>query len=331
MSKQRVILRADASKQTGFGHFFRSLALANHLKDDFDCRFASYNEDEPLGTASNFQLKQLNGICQPLEFAGRDLVEANSLFIDDLSKDDIVVLDNYYFTTEYQKKIKSKGCKLVCIDDMPNRHFVCDVLITGTPYNRKDFSLENYTYFKSGIEWIFLREAFLKPVKKLKHNADIQNIVIAMGGSDPFNLTDKIIKIVHHLLPTIGIDIIAGSNVTVNHNVSIGVRVHRNISADDIVKLYENSDVAILPSSTLSIEALSTGIKVFAGHFVNNQRKLYDYCVNKGYYIPLGSLLAPDCDLESRLSKAIKNNSPKLQITCFQNQKEKSVNLFKCI
>ena len=38
---QKIYLRADASAAIGYGHFIRTLALADMLKDDFDCTFLS--------------------------------------------------------------------------------------------------------------------------------------------------------------------------------------------------------------------------------------------------------------------------------------------------
>ena len=37
--KQRIYFRADAGREIGYGHFIRTLALADMLKDDFDCVF----------------------------------------------------------------------------------------------------------------------------------------------------------------------------------------------------------------------------------------------------------------------------------------------------
>ena len=45
-------------------------------------------------------------------------------FLSHLQGDEIVVLDNYFFTTDYQRAIKQKGCRLVCIDDMHDKHYV---------------------------------------------------------------------------------------------------------------------------------------------------------------------------------------------------------------
>lgn len=36
---QKIYFRADASATIGYGHFIRTLALADMLKDDFDCTF----------------------------------------------------------------------------------------------------------------------------------------------------------------------------------------------------------------------------------------------------------------------------------------------------
>lgn len=36
---RKIFFRADASREIGYGHFIRSLALANMLKSDFECSF----------------------------------------------------------------------------------------------------------------------------------------------------------------------------------------------------------------------------------------------------------------------------------------------------
>ncbi|MDR1895166.1 MAG: UDP-2,4-diacetamido-2,4,6-trideoxy-beta-L-altropyranose hydrolase, partial [Prevotellaceae bacterium] len=38
--KRKIIFRADAGLNIGYGHFIRSLALADMLKNDFDILFA---------------------------------------------------------------------------------------------------------------------------------------------------------------------------------------------------------------------------------------------------------------------------------------------------
>ena len=118
--KRKIFFRADASQSIGYGHFIRTLALADMLKDDFDCVF--YTQ-----TPTEYQRKELEKVCPFIELPDDDT--RFRLFIEELKGDEIVVLDNYFFTTDYQRSIKTKGCKLVCVDDMHDKHYVADVVI----------------------------------------------------------------------------------------------------------------------------------------------------------------------------------------------------------
>ena len=331
MKKRRVVLRADASKKTGYGHFFRTLALANHLKNDFDCNFVSYNEDSELGFIPESLLLQVINVCNALPVVGQSIHAFNKDFLSVLDKDDIVVLDNYYFTTEYQKEIKNIGCKLVCLDDIPTRHMVCDVLICGSPQQHSNFSLEPYTEFFSGIEWIFLRDEFLIPNKVRDIVSQIQNVVIAMGGSDAFNLTDKMIGTMENCLPHANINVIAGPLVKINSNTSSVINVHRNLTAKDMVNIFDKSDIGIFSSSTVAIEATSRKLPIIGGYYAQNQMVLYDYCVKNRIFAPLGDLQDSPNLIESRLSKILRSERPIPPVINFRKQKQNTIDLFKRI
>lgn len=120
-NKKTVILRADGNAQTGMGHFTRSLALANMLSQNFNCVFATQ-------MPSQFQISQINKVCKKTLALAANNNHFNQ-FVNTLTGSETVVLDNYYFNTDYQKQIKQKGCKLVCIDDLADKHFVADLVI----------------------------------------------------------------------------------------------------------------------------------------------------------------------------------------------------------
>ena len=101
---QKIYFRADASATIGYGHFIRTLALADMLKDDFDCTFFTCHP-------TSYQVSEMEKVCPfiPLQ------EETHSAdFLSHLQGDEIVVLDNYFFTTDYQLAIKQKGFRLVC-------------------------------------------------------------------------------------------------------------------------------------------------------------------------------------------------------------------------
>ncbi len=325
--RQRIIFRADGSGKTGYGHFIRSLALASYLKDDFECYFATYNSVEQ--TPTDYQLGEIVKVCDYISIAGRNLDETNADFLSVLNPEDIVVLDNYYYTTEYQKLIKEKGCKLVCIDDMHDRHMVCDLLLTSCPLKRADFSLEPYTKFVGGIEWAFLREPFLSPNKDRNISKDIKSVVIAMGGADPFNLTNEMINIVHEVLPNAKIQVMAGDTVSMSEESSNIAVIHRRLSAEAIVTLFDNSDLGVFPASTVCIEAISRMLPVAAGYYVENQEEFYKYGVHKKLFSPLGNLLDDPSIILDRLREVVENNRPLSAVINFRGQKDKIIQLFK--
>ena len=98
MIRKKVYIRADADKQIGFGHFIRCLALADMLKEHFDCFFYT---QQP----SDYQIEEINKICTLKSLPSDD--RKFQLFLDELSGSEIVVLDNYFFTSDYQKAISA--------------------------------------------------------------------------------------------------------------------------------------------------------------------------------------------------------------------------------
>ena len=326
-----MVFRADASKSTGYGHFIRSLALAGYLKDDFVCEFASFNQDDPLGKITEYQFDQICRVCRPLFVSAHSIDEFNAEFLKEIQADDIVVLDNYYYNTEYQKIIKRQGCKLVCIDDMHQYHMVCDLLFTPCPLKRENFSLESDTEFRGGLEWAFLREPFLQTSINRKRSNDLTTVVLAMGGADTFNLTDKMVGVIKSVIPDSIIDVVCGDKVKISMLNDSTIRVHHKLMAEEMVKLFDNADVGVFSASTVCIEALSRQLPVIAGYYVNNQVEFYNYGVYHNYFSGLGSLLDNHTKIEYRLGKNIENNLPIPPFIDFKSQKQKIIELFKSI
>lgn len=328
-SKNKVILRADAGKSIGFGHFVRSLALAAYLADDFDCSFCSFNPSDHK--PSQYQLSEIAKACSYIPIEAESYEEYDSKFLDILRGDEIVVLDNYYFSTEYQKKIKEKGCRLVCIDDMHDRHFVADAVLTMTPARKESFSHEPYTLFLNGIEHSFLRKAFIE-VPRQGRQAVIKNVVMAMGGADPYGLTNKLLSIITSIDDNLHIDVIAGDTVEVDSRFDEKVAIHRRLSAEEIVDLFGKSDLGVFPASTICVEALACRLPIAAGWYVDNQKEFYEYGVHEGIFLPLGYFLDNDEEISDRLKTVFNSGlkQSKSEID-FKKGKQDIIRLFKTL
>lgn len=275
--KKRIVFRADASATIGYGHFIRSLALADMLKDDFDCVFFT---TEP----SQYQIDELDKVCRFVVLHEDGKFED---FIDCLDGTEIVVLDNYFFTTAYQQEIKAKGCKLVCIDDMHDKHYVADVIINHGPVTPNQFDCEPYTVLCLGDKYKLLRKPFLVPAPTSTRN----NVALVnLGGADPFRLTDKIISLLSQVSNRFEIEVILGDTVYLSEESRQKVKSRSRLSAEEMAELFESSAFGILPASTVSIEAASRGLPMMIGYQVDNQEEGYKKSAKEGKFIPLGNL-----------------------------------------
>ncbi|MDR1584536.1 MAG: UDP-2,4-diacetamido-2,4,6-trideoxy-beta-L-altropyranose hydrolase [Prevotellaceae bacterium] len=284
--KHKIFLRADAGQNIGYGHFIRSSALADMLKDDFDVLFATVNP-------TDYQKHELSNVCPCISLNSETHFED---FLSMLKGDEIVVLDNYFFTTDYQRAVKEKGCKLVCIDDMHDKHYVADLIVAQGEVSRYMYSTESYTRFCLGYDWLLLRNPFLEAYKKNSHrnySPLFQRIVVGFGGADMYNLTEKTLQILIKQKCIQTVDVIIGDASQLKNSfiTTKELNFHRNISASHIAQLFSSCDIAILPTSTICLEALVCKTRIAGGFYVDNQEEFYQYLDKANIIYGMGNFL----------------------------------------
>ena len=267
MTKRTIIFRADGSPSIGMGHFTRSLALAEMLNKQFDCVFATRKPSE-------YQIAEIEKVCHnKIELPDDD--SHFEKFLAYLDGDEIVVLDNYFFTTEFQKEIKSKGCKLVCIDDLYDKHFVADVVINhAEDIDSSVYSKEPYTKLFLGFKYALIRKEFYYQYKT-QESKEFSCLII-MGGTDPYGVTNHLLQLMTRMkLPK---PIAVVSQIESN---SKNVVWHKNLTATEVSQLMEKAEFGIFPASTVAIEACAKQLPFICGYFIENQIELYKGIKNK--------------------------------------------------
>lgn len=294
---KRIFFRADASNIIGYGHFVRSLALSCMLKENFDCTFFTQ-------TPTEYQRSEVAKVCKLVELPDNET--KFEIFLNYLTGNEIVVLDNSFYSTDYQRAIKAKGCKLVCMGGN-DKHYVADLLISQSSLDRYSFSTENYTKFCLGLKWAILRRPFLENTNKIKTKKVIRRVVVSFGGTDFHNFAGLVSSILYKLPNIEKIDIIIGDvfNGSIDTDCSNKVALHKNVSAEKIVSLFDKNDIAILSASSICIEAMACRIPVIAGYYVENQVAFYHLLTNANYIIGIGNLL--EHQMTEKLSKVLKN------------------------
>lgn len=273
--KRNIIIRADGGSEVGMGHVVRCLALAEMLKDNYTVSFAI---QEP----SEFALKTINTVTPNIIslHATKDFEHDVANFNNLITQKDIVVLDGYHFQTEYQKNIKDKGCKLVCIDDLHSWHHIADVIINyAEGISPAMYSAENYTKFFLGLKYVLLRPIFLNSEPRSKKIIELKKVFVNMGAADVENNTSKFIKSLLRLEKITEIHLMLSSvnphlkNLfkLIKNNSKQNIHTHFDISAQEVKNLLTNCDLAICPASGISLECCAVGIPLISGYSAKNQ------------------------------------------------------------
>lgn len=269
----KVIIRVDGSAQIGLGHLVRCIALAQMLKDEFQIHFISKEIPE-------FIIEDIISIG--FKFTK---IETEETFFNLLTGQEIVVLDNYFFNTAYQKRIKKiLGCKLVCIDDLHDKEFYADLIINHTPgIVPQDYCAQEYTKYALGPDYALLRPVFLDAVKLNRMTGEMNNLLICFGGSDFKNFTKSVLEVVQNSKSFKKITVILGSAypyrktldalIVGNHNIKVLYSLDENQMLLEI----RNADLAIIPSSGILFEVLAGGCMPLICYCAENQKKLFDF------------------------------------------------------
>lgn len=280
--KTNILFRADGSNKMGLGHIVRSLALADMLgTTNYNCCFAVRNPSTAI-------ISQIKNSCQK-EILLLDnvslLEEAQYLSNTHLADIDIVVLDGYHFTADYQLILKNTGCKVVSIDDIHDTPFVSDAIINHSGgISPKSYSKEKETSLYLGLDYVLLRAPFLHAAKNRETQSDSKSAFICLGGADPTNQIIPVLKKLEQSKSISQCHVIIGSAYKHREDLknfqtksALDIQIKESISAAEMVDIMRQCPIAITSPSTIAIEYLAVGGDLYLHPTADNQKHLNAY------------------------------------------------------
>jgi UDP-2,4-diacetamido-2,4,6-trideoxy-beta-L-altropyranose hydrolase len=217
--EKTLFIRADATPQIGTGHIMRCIALAQAWLDKGGkVIFLSHCDSETLRHRIINEGFDLIPIEKPFPDPSDLTQTLNVLKRHALCSiphaSPWLVLDGYHFTPYYQKAIRENGHKLLVIDDMAHLdHYHADILLNQNIHAPKlNYPCDKDTIQLLGCDYTMLRKEFLKYRnwnRQIPEKA--KKILVTMGGSDPDNVTLKVIEAIKSLnMPELDVQVIDG-------------------------------------------------------------------------------------------------------------------------
>ena len=273
-----LCVRADASVAMGSGHVMRGLALAQAWQDaGGDVVFAMAE----TGSAIRKRLQSEGLSIFPVESSPGSVEDAKEV-VELARKQGArwIVVDGYQFGERYQRDLEQAGLKVLFVDDSGHTtSYVADIVLNQNAHACAELyeSREAHTRLLLGPRYAMLRREF-RAVRDFQREIPAigRKLLVTMGGSDPENLTLRVIEAlalieVDNLEATV---VVGGSNP---HVASLRAAVERSdkirllCDVDNMPEWMKWADVAVSAAGSTCWEMCYLGLPAMLIDFAPNQ------------------------------------------------------------
>jgi UDP-2,4-diacetamido-2,4,6-trideoxy-beta-L-altropyranose hydrolase len=275
---QELLIRADATTSMGTGHVMRCLALGQAWLDDGgEATFISHCEAPALRrriTEAGCGLIEIGGAHSASEGLEATMAAAAD------HPGAAIVLDGYQFDAAYQEAVKRTGRRLLVFDDYGHaKHYCADLVVNQNPgAEDRPYRCEPNTQIMRGPRYAVLRPEFA-PWRSWERTIPkkARHILVTMGGSDPGNVTEQVIRALALLdVPGVEATVVTGAG---NPHVEslrqvladVGPWVTLVHDAADMAGMMAEADMAISSGGTTGLELAFMGLPSVMIALVENQ------------------------------------------------------------
>jgi len=291
-----LLIRTDASAQIGTGHLMRCLALAQAWQDTGG-RAVFLMATEVPALEYRLHSEGMEVVHLPVQPGSIDDAAQTVDFSQEVGADWVVV-DGYHFGADYQRAVKERGLRLLFIDDNGHaEHYYADLVLNQNIHAHEGLyrNRESYTRLLLGTRYVLLRRGFIKWRGWKREIPEVaRKILVTMGGSDPDNVTLKVIQALQQV-EVDGLEavvVVGGGNPHYEELQSavqgshFPIRLESNVT--DMPELMAWADVAVSAGGNTSWELAFMGVPAFLIILASNQRPIAECLDTLGVVVNLG-------------------------------------------
>ena len=291
MTNEKIAIRCITDEKKGFGNLNRSIILATYLRSKGKkIVFLINNSYNAI-----IQLKKLNFkfILLPKNLK----ISKESIFLNEfLSSLQIkfIIIDMREFSEILSKKLKKYNFKILILDDAWCKNIYADILVNPTPilqYHKYKQIDKNCKLFLGPKFWIIQKnfKKYIKSISEIKFKKKY-NVVITMGGSDPYNITQKILESLKYA-ENINLTILFGPFFEKNKikeikNIYPNLKFYHNPTNPLII--FKKSDIVISSGGNTLFELAMLGVPTICIPIIKHQIPYSEFFENLGFSINLG-------------------------------------------
>lgn len=270
ISMKKIYIITGGNNKTGYGHLVRCESLAKILSDHYQCIFLLL--DTPW---DNIESK-----FEKVYFEEQKVVLT---YLQTNSKNnEFVIIDSYSVGKNFIKELKILHLKTISVNDLPMFGLPTDIVFNhAINVQPEDYTLPPTTKLCLGKKFLLLRKEFFEADQLTPNILPKEQILICFGGADPYGLSIKALQYLSPYQNDYQFAIMTNSkplmeelNKFKKENNGFHIDIYSNLDAKAVTQLIMDSKLAIVPSSTISLECMCIGINLITGHYVDNQKVL---------------------------------------------------------
>jgi UDP-2,4-diacetamido-2,4,6-trideoxy-beta-L-altropyranose hydrolase len=307
-----VLIRADASRDIGFGHVMRCMALADALRDGgarvrFLCRALPGDARETI-RAAGYEAIAI-GADSPLD----DAVACHAV-LDGEAPVDWLVVDHYRLDARWGRAMRSRCHQILAIDDLADRDLECDLLLDqnwhDAPDSRYLGHIPSYATTLFGPHWALLRGEFAQTRDGVRvRDGSVRRILVCFGGADAPNATGASLRALG-ALRGITLDVVVGAgnpHVSELRELCAGIAgATLAVGATDMAERMAAADLFIGAGGSMTWERACLGLPGITLAIADNQLALGARIAAAGEGVDLGMATAQAfADLPAVLGRLI--------------------------
>lgn len=280
-----MLIRADAGGPLGTGHVMRTIALAQTWKmraaPDVSAHLLARELPPALRERAAAERIITHDLCAE---RGTAADASETIRLAKQFGAPWIVADGYAFGKNFQTAIRDAGLRLLLVDDFGHaEHYVADVVVNQNISASTAIyaAREAQTRLLLGTRYAMLRREFWPWRQRERATPDIvRHVVVTLGGTDPDNVTTRIVTALRDL-PGLSVTLVIGGGnphqravelAVKAANAAEGARFAVAVNPPTMPNLLASADLAITAAASTMWETMLLGVPSLAIVTADNQR-----------------------------------------------------------
>ena len=297
LTRKRILLHANAAKDLGMGHVYRTLALAQELARHEVLVLTT--KSMPLG--KEFFDSQVFNHEEILDEA--ELIQKAKDF-----RADLVVLDILDTQKELVEKLQSVGAKVVTFEDLGSGALQADLTVSDLYPNPEA------KHQLTGVENAILAPSFEVLNRTAQIDDSVKHVLVLFGGTDPSSLAKKSLRALEAIGFAGKVSCVRGLGAEdIKDDFNLDLQILRDVK--NIGALMATADIALSSAGRTITELMSIGVPTIC--LSQNQKELthtHASFENGVRNLGLGSEVT-ETALEAVLKELIQDSETRIQMS----------------